>query len=147
MSEKFHNYDPGKVIFGWGLLTGILTGYAENEFIKARRLEKSFKIKGGADGETTRIQNRNRQGEIVQTFKQGSFANAVLSAIIAVDENLGTGVAPCSLTDMSGSAPVTVIAAANCWIAGYPDVGFSMDEETRIWTFNTDTLEIFVGGN
>ena len=146
--SAFHNYDPKKVLFSWQLLTGVPVGFGEGTFIKAQRREKVWKSKGGADGETTRTQNRNRQGIIEITLKQKSQFNAILSAILQTDENLGTGVAPIALIDMSDSAPQTVCAATNGWIEGWPEAGFdAQDEATRIWTFNTDAFEIFLGGN
>ena len=146
--SKFHNYDPAKVLFSWGLLTGVLSGYAEGTFIKAGRDEKAFKKKGGADGEYTRVQNRSRGGHIELTLKQGSASNAILSAIFQADENSGTGVAPVTLIDMSGTQPQTAVSAVNCWIQGIPEITFGAnDEEQRVWVFDTDEMEIFIGGN
>ena len=147
-NPTFHQYDPAKTIFSWSLLPGLFTGYAEGEFIKFMRAGKLWISKGGADGETTRVQNRDRRGIIQITLKQGSTTNAMLSAILQADENSGTGVAPGSLVDMSGTTPQTVFGAANVWIEGWPEAGFmAQDEATRIWTFNTDASEIFLGGN
>jgi hypothetical protein len=146
--QPFHSYDPKKVLLSWGPLTDVITGFAEGTFIKVGRKEDGWKSKGGADGETTRIQNRNRQGRITIVLKQGSRANAILSAIAQADENSGAGVGPITIMDMSGATPQTAAAAVNAWIVKIPEAGFAgQDEETRTWEFDTDTLEIFIGGN
>jgi hypothetical protein len=148
MSQSFHNYDPAKVTLSWGPLTGVITGFAEGTFIKVARKEDGWKSKGGADGETTRIQNRNRQGRVTITLKQGSQSNAILSALAQADENSGAVVGPITVTDMSGATPQTAAAAVNAWIVKIPEASFAgQDEETRVWEFDTDTLELFIGGN
>ena len=146
--SDFHNYDPGKVIFNFGLLPMPISGYAEGTFIKVRRKEDGWKSKGGADGETTRIQNRNRQGEIEIVLKQGSQSNAMLSVIANLDEQLGNQVAPASVMDMSGQDPKTAAATLHAWLRKIPDGTFAgQDEETRTWIFDTGSLDIFIGGN
>lgn len=149
MPQPFHNFNPAKVLFNWSLLTSPLTGYGEGTFIKAARDNQAFKKKGGADGEYTRVQNRSRGGHIEVTLKQGAAANSMLSLIFQADENFGTGVGPVSLIDMSGPSGLQTLAAAvNCWIRAIPEITLNAeDEEVRVWIFDTDTLEMFVGQN
>lgn len=144
----FHQYDPGKVILSVGTLPSPISGYQEGTFIEVSRDANAFEKAVGADGEVTRIRNRNRAGSIKITLQQGSNANALLSALADTDELTGLGVIPLTLMDMSGAAPKSVAATPYAWIRKKPNMTFSGNkEEAREWIFDCGTLEHFIGGN
>ena len=146
--SAFHQYDPKKVLLSVGGTPSPISGYAEGTFIDASRDANAFEKSVGADGEVTRIRNRNRAGSIKITLQQGSNSNAMLSALAEADEQTGTGVVPITLMDMSGVFPQTCLAATYAWIRKKPDASFDgKTEKTREWIFDLAAMDFIIGGN
>lgn len=134
-------YDPKLVILALGEI--VISGYADGSMIQASRDADSFTKHVGADGEVSRTRNRNRSGSVTVTLKQTSLTNDALSALLAADELLGTGVRPLTLRDMSGT---TLLASDRAWIRKPADAEFARDQSDRQWVFDCATLSGVVGG-
>lgn len=140
MSVK--SYDPKQVIF---IFAGIqASGYEDGTFITVARDNPAFTNGSGADGEGWRAKSNDKTGTVTLTLLQTSVANDAYSAIAALDEASGDGVAPMLLKDNSGR---TLCAAATAWIEKVADAEFAREKSTREWVFKTDSLEMFIGGN
>lgn len=148
MSAALHNFDPGKVILSLGGIPKPITGYQKGTFIEVARNEDAFKMFVGADGETTRVRNRNRSGMVKIVLQQGSESNADLSALAELDELTGGGVVPLTFMDMSGQVPQTTGASTQAWIRKKPAATFGGEtEEGREWILDVADLDFFIGGN
>lgn len=141
-SEKLYSYDPAEVAV---IFAGkIIEGYADGTFVNISRAEDSFVLKVGADGQATRAKTNNRSGEVVLTLAQGSPSNDFLSAAILADEESGAGAGPLLVRDGSGR---TVVSAATAWVRKPADASFGKEPTDRTWSFQTNALRPFVGGN
>jgi hypothetical protein len=134
-------YDPKLVILSLGEI--IFSGYADGTMIQAARDGDSFTKHVGADGEVSRTRNRNRSGAVTVTLKQTSLTNDALSALLAADELLGTGIRPLRLRDMSGT---TLLASDRAWLRKPADAEFGKDQSDRQWIIECATLAGNVGG-
>ena len=103
----------------------------------------------GADGEVTRVRNRNRAGSCKVTLQQGSSGNAMLSALALLDETSGLGVVPANFHDMSGLLPVNTTASSTyAWVRKLPDWKGSGDSESNLeWVLDFASMAYFIGGN
>lgn len=135
-------YDPKQVAVTVG--GKILSGFADGTFIKVERNEQAFNQKVGVDGEGTRAKSNNKSGKVTITLMQSSSSNDDLSAFAAADELSNTGAVPLSVRDQSGR---TVVAALTAWVQKIADAEFAKEVMTRVWVFESDELNIFVGGN
>lgn len=135
-------YDPKQVALIFG--GKILHGFADGSFVKIKRDEPTFTKKVGVDGEACRAKSNNKGGTIEVTLLQSSPSNDDLSAFAAADELTNTGVQPFLMKDGSGS---TVCAAATAWIQKPADVEDAKEVGNRVWTIETDEIDMFVGGN
>lgn len=135
-------YNPKDVIVTFGPI--ILTGFADGSFVSVERAEDTFSLKMGADGTAVRVKNPNRSGTIKVTLSQTSPANDLLSAAHATDDLTGLAVLPMSVKDGNGT---TIAGALRTWVKKPPGVSFAKDASDREWTFETDRLEMFVGGS
>lgn len=135
-------YDPKQVAMIVG--GNIMDGFADGTFIVAERNEQAFNLKVGVDGEGTRAKSNNKSGKVTITLMQSSASNDKLSALAASDELSNTGAVPVMLKDNSGR---TLITALTAWVQKYPNSEFGKEVTTRAWVFETDELDIFVGGN
>jgi hypothetical protein len=135
-------YDPKNV----SMIVGgkIAHGFADGTFIKAMRNEQAYNLKVGVDGEGTRSKNNNKSGKFEITLMQSSSFNDVLSAYSSADQLSNAGVVPILLRDNNGTTLATALTA---WVQKLPDVEFAKEVTTRTWVFETDDLEMFVGGN
>lgn len=135
-------YDPKNVSVIVGGQTG--HGFADGTFVKFGRMEPAFNLKVGVDGEGTRAKSNNKSGFIEITLMQSSSFNDVLSGYAAADELSNTGAVPLLVRDNSGRTLATSLTA---WVQKYPDVEEAKEVTTRVWRFETDELDIFIGGN
>lgn len=139
MSTK--TYDPDKVIVTF---LGIpMSGYADGTFISVERNEDAFALTVGADGETARTRNQNRSGTITLTLMQSSSSNDTLSAAAAADELTGLGIGALAIKDAFGT---TLCIAPNAWIKKMPTTEFGKELANREWVFETDYVQMIVGG-
>lgn len=135
-------YDPKQV----SVIVGgkIIHGWADGTFINVERNEQAFAMKVGVDGEGSRAKSNNKSGKITITLMQTSASNDDLSAFAAADELSNSGAVPFFMKDNSGRSLVT---ALTCWAQKYPNSEFAKEVGTRTWVFESDDIEIFVGGN
>jgi len=122
----------------------IISGFADGTFITVERNEQMFNLKIGVDGEGTRVKSNNKSGKISIILMQSSQSNDDLSAIAAADELTNSGTGEALVKDPSGR---TVCAAQTAWLQKYPNAEFSKEAMTRTWVLETDSLEMFIGGN
>lgn len=135
-------YDPKKVVVSFG--GAPLTGFAPGTFVEITYDEDAWTKMVGADGEGARARNANRGGKVKVTLMQTSVSNDVLSGYFVADRDLGTGALPLFVKDLLGRSLAVAVTA---WIMKAADVKFGKELDTREWTFDTDNLEVFVGGN
>lgn len=113
--------------------------------ISAKKNSKTFEIVKGIRGKNTRKRNRDTSCEISVTLLQTSTSNDVLSEIVSLDAQLGTGRLSLQLKDSSGS---TLIKSDDAFIEDYADITFQETIQGRTWNIQCLTTSIFVvGGN
>jgi hypothetical protein len=136
-------YDAGLlgVFFG----DDILSGFGEDTAVEVSRDEDAISTKVGVDGRGAIARNRNRSGTVKVTLLQTSASNDVLSAnLVRAEMGDPSSTKPLQVSDGSGR---TLIHAQNAVIKKVADVKLGKGIEAREWTFWSDDLEIFVGGN
>lgn len=135
-------YDPKQV----SVIIGgkILHGFSDSTFIKISRNDQAFMLKVGVDGEGTRAKSNNKSGKVEITLMQSSSSNDDLSAIALADELSNLGAVPLSIKDNSGRSICTALTA---WVQKLPDQEDAKETSTRVWIFESDELNIFIGGN
>lgn len=136
------NYDPGKIVVTFRGIRLVL--FAEGTFVSVEREEDAFSKSVGADGNVTRVRNRNRSGSVTCTLQAESPINDILSAIAKEDELFGTGFGSIQVENLLGT---TLVNAPTAWIRKLPTVEFSDEASTREWIFDCDTLDMVVGGS
>lgn len=140
MSVKTYNPADVAIIFAGVPIEGI----ADGTFITVARNNQSYNMQIGSDGEGVRAKSNDKGGTVTLTLMQSSLTNDALSALSVLDETSGDGVGPLMVKDNSGR---TLISAETAWIQKPADVEFAREATTREWVFETDLLNLFVGGN
>lgn len=135
-------YDPGQLAVICG--GKIISGFADGSMVKISRNAQAYELKVGADGEGTRTRLKNKSGKVEITLMQSSSSNDVLSAYALADEASNSGSVPLIIKDGSGN---TLVAAVTAWVQKLPDSEFAKEVKERVWIFETDELNIFIGGN
>lgn len=139
----FYPYDPGLVVVTFKEL--ILSGFADGTFVNCSRDEDTFSKRTGAQGDTTRVRNRNKNGRITVTLQQGSPANTILSNYALSDELTGLAYGPITVKEI-GTNGATLIAAPVAWIVKPADGSFAQDAENREWAFDCYSMSPFIAG-
>lgn len=140
MSVK--SYDPNAVTL---VFAGIpVEGYADGTFVNVARNNPAFALTVGSSGEGARAKSNDKSGTVTLTLIQSSLSNDALSAIAALDEASSDGVGPLLMKDLSGRS---LYAAETAWIQKVSDAEFAREITSREWVIETDSLEVFVGGN
>jgi hypothetical protein len=122
----------------------VITEPAPGSFVTITRDEQAFTKQIGAYGDGVRSKSNNKGGTVSVTLLQTSSVNEALSAIAKLDEISTEGVLPLMVKDASGQ---TLVESPGAWIQKLPDVEFAVEAGTREWIFDTDQLEMLVGGN
>jgi hypothetical protein len=135
-------YDPKQVTVIVG--TRPISGFADGTFITVARNSDMWSLVVGADGEATRAKSNDKSGRITITLTQSAESNQYLSELALADELSNGGLVPILIRDASGK---TIHACASAWIVKRPESAFAKEAGTREWVFETDTLEMFEGGN
>lgn len=136
-------YSPKKVVVSWGAI--LLSGsFGDGTYIQARRKTDAFSLKVGADGFAARSVTSDQSGEIIVSLMQTSPINALLSAAAVLDEQTGANYFPFLVKDLLGT---TLVYAANAWVRKIADVEYDREIMMREWAFETDQINILVGGN
>lgn len=138
------SYDPSQVIVTVGGI--ILSGFSDGDFITVRPDEDMYFKRVGGQGEVARARNANRSGQFEFKLLQSSEANALLSALVATDDLLNSGLAVVPISVMDGSGK-SLAAATQCWCVKSPEMVLGKEVSERVWVFDAADLRIFHGGN
>ncbi len=126
------------------VIAGIMVqGYADGTMIKVMRNEDAVSLRVGATGDAVRMINRNRSGKIEVTLLPGSPTNDAFSLLLEADQRDKTGVGDGQLSDANGR---TKMHCANVWCVKYPEHEISTSAPNKTWTFETDNMDLFIGG-
>lgn len=120
-----------------------LTGFAPDTFITAERNNDSWNLTVGSGGDATRAKSGDKSGRVTLTLLGSSVSNAALSAMSALDEQLGTQVGPLAVKDLSGA---DTVFAGSAWIVKPANIEKGNNETNREWVFEASNLEIYAGG-
>lgn len=113
--------------------------------IAVKKNSTTFEIVKGIRGKNTRRRNRDSSCVISVSLIQTSTSNDVLSEIVALDKEQGTGQITLLLKDISGS---TLIKSDNAFIEDYPEATFQENISMRTWNiYCLSTSEYVIGGN
>lgn len=142
MATAIKTYAPDKVTVVFG--GAILTGYAEDSFIKIEMSTEAFTMHVGGDGEVSRTRNVDRTGKVTVKLKQTSDSNDILSAFYTADITSLQGYLPVIVKDNAGR---TLAAGSSAWIQKLPETEFGKEIGEREWVLDVADLDYFVGGN
>lgn len=142
MATAIKTYAPDKVTVVFD--GAILTGYAEDSFIKIEMSTEAFTMHVGGDGEVSRTRNVDRTGKVTVKLKQTSDSNDILSAFYTADITSLQGYLPVIVKDNAGR---TLAAGSSAWIQKLPDTEFGKEIGEREWIIDVADLNYFVGGN
>jgi hypothetical protein len=135
-------YDPKLV----SVIVGgkIMSGFADGTYVMVERNEAAYALKVGVDGEGTRAKSNNRSGKITITLMNSSKSNDDLSGFALADELSNGGVVPCMVKDNGGT---TLAACETGWVQKIANAELAKEANARTWVIETDSLNMFVGGN
>lgn len=132
-----NDYDPSRVIASFGTIP--LLGFMDGTMIEVERSEDGWGYKAGGQGDGVRVKNLNRSAELTINLLKSSPANAMLSAMAALDERTNAGKAPFLIKDLNG---LTVAEAPVAWIKKMPKLDFGDDETGVTWVFTLHDFEV-----
>ena len=135
------NYDPSQIVIAFRGLT--VQGFADGTFVKVSRNADTFSAKIGANGDTTRVRNRDRTGKVVVTLQAESPSNDDFSAAALLDETTGLGTGPLLVKNLNGT---TIYEAQVAWVGKPADGEYAKDATTREWTLECEVLRMYSGG-
>jgi hypothetical protein len=142
MAKPLSTYDPAQVFVTYGGFT--LQGFADGSMITVERNENAFNLYIGSDGEGARSKSNNKSAVITIRLMQTSDSNDVITAFAKSDEVTNSGSLPFMVKDGNGR---TLLIAENCWVQKLPSVEFGKEAMEREWKLESDSVEMFVGGN
>ena len=142
MAQPLKTYDPSLISFIAGV--NQLTGWADGTKIEIEMDDDAWMLKVGTDGDATRIKSLNKSATITLTFQSSSLSNAILMGYYLADQANNAGTFPAICKDSGGTS---VAAAANVWVQKIPNTTYAKDLSDRVWKLQTDSIEMFVGGN
>lgn len=124
----------------------IQSGFNEGEFCTVEMLSPAFEDQVGTDGEVTRTATNDRRATVKVKLMQTSDGNAILSALLTLDQNTpgGAGVGTFLLRDRQGTS---LYAASKCWVVQAPASTFDKVATVREWEIRCADMVPFVGGN
>lgn len=137
-----YNYDPKKICIIYG--GKIITSRNDATFCKVERNEDMFSLVVGVDGIGSRAKSNNKSGKITLSMFQTAPNNDDLSGFALADEISGVAAAPFLMRDSGGR---TLVTAATAWITKFPDAEFQKSIAERTWVLESDSIDIYIGGN
>lgn len=140
---RLAQYNPSRVKATWGVIP-LLEGIAPGTFITLDRIERTWKLPVGADGETCRVRTNNFTGAVKFTLRNGSATNTALTVALQTDEITGLIVSPFLLGDFSG---FSTWASPLAFLEGWPPESFGAGENNRTWTLLCSPLIPLPGGS
>lgn len=138
------DFDPGRVIQAIGDITP--SAYGPDSRITVTQGGPSFTTIVGQDGHVIRVKQRSAQAAwtIAFTLMRTDPANDELGALHKKDLDGvdGAGIVKYLLADNNGSEKVS---SAQCWVVGYPELGYSAAGDTRTWTLALASADVQPG--
>lgn len=144
---ELRQYVPQKVVGSWVTPLGainILDGVIDGEFFSLAMDNPRWTREHDGAGNGTRVRNSNRGGSFPITLSASSPTNQLLSEAVQADDVSENMVGDILLRDLNGN---TVIAASGCFLEDMAPPSFSNERGTRVWTFQCNAIEVFVGGH
>lgn len=129
-------YDPKQVTITFGGF--IMAGFADDRMVTVARLNDTWTMKTGVDGEGTRSKSNDKSGEITVALMETSESNAVLTAFAKADELTNNGTFPVLIRDNNNES---YYAAAQAWVVKPPEAEKAREAGVREWKIQTDNLE------
>nr|MDO8118665.1 DUF3277 family protein [Candidatus Sigynarchaeota archaeon] len=142
MGKPLSTYDPAQVFVTYGGFT--IQGFADGSMITVERNEQAYNLYIGSDGEGARSKSNNKSAVITIRLMQTSDSNDVITAFAKADEITNSGSVPFMVKDGNGR---TLLIAENAWVQKLPSVEFGKEALEREWKLESDSVEMFVGGN
>ena len=142
MGKPLSTYDPAQVYVTMGGFG--IQGIVKGSFVTVERNEQAYTGYVGADGEGARAKSNDKSSIITIRLMHTSDSNDILMAFAKADEVSNSGSVPVMVKDNNGR---TLCIAENCWIQKIPSVDFGNEIGEREWKLESDSVEIFVGGN
>ncbi len=140
-------YDPARVqisLVGTILGAILISGLAEDSFLKVARNEDTYSGVVGADGKDyTRSKSNNKSGTISFTLQQSADANQFLSQLQALDEAEATGTFTLLIQDNNYNE---VYSSIDCFFSKPPDVDKGKASGEREWTIICPELTMSIFG-
>ena len=139
-------YDPKQIIVGIvtkdsANATYRITGFADGTAVKVSRSVEAYTKSTGMDGETSRVKNNDRSGEITLTLAQTSPSNDALSALEQKTSDGDT--AEIHISDLYGRS---YYSSTSAWVKKHPDSEFAKGLTNREWTFECADLDMTTAG-
>lgn len=147
---RLAQYNPSRVVASWGVpglpfgSIPLLEGAASGTFVNLERTSRTWSLKVGGDGETTRTRTNDFSGIVRFTLRNGSRTSNLLTAALQSDEITGVVVGAFLMTDYSGT---TLWASPLAFLEGWPPESFGDTEENRTWTLICSPLIPLPGGS
>ena len=120
-----------------------MTGFADGEFITVERSNNTFEKATGADGETTRVKQNDKSGEMTLTLMQTSQSNNILTTFAIADEEANAGIVPVLIKEGNSG---TILESAFAWIRKPAAVSYGKDVSTREWVFDMADYGSIING-
>lgn len=136
----FSTHDPANTIVTLGPL--LFTGFADGSMIQIERDEDTYSKKVGAQGDTTRVRSRNRNGRATVRLQAQSPTNALLSARMALGESSNLDVGVFQAKDLSTNTTFTAVAG---WLVRPAGADFAQDATEREWMIDLYQLVVIHG--
>ena len=127
------------------LVDGIpITGFADgDDAITVERNEDGYTLLIGADGDAVAMKNANRSGIATLRLLQSSSSNAVLSAILKVQDAGLLAPVPFAVTDPNG---IDLILAEAAYPISPPIMIYGAGHNPREWRLALPAVDMFAGG-
>jgi hypothetical protein len=136
------HYDKDQVVL---IAMGIpVLEYAEGDSLSVTYSEDDWVVKQGHHGSVMRAKKPNSVAELTLKLMQGSPANELLSAKVALDLRTGLGAAPSSIKDTNGTS---LMSCDSSWCVKRPDLGLATEPGDVEWKFACSGAEIWLGQN
>lgn len=138
--SMFQQYSPKDVVCSWNGIA--ITGFAPDSFLRLQRNSDLVTPVVGAGGDVALTRNADKTGTIEIELMQTAESNQYLSALYAKQENMELELDIASnfiIYDPSGSVMATGV---NAWLQALPDVELGADQNSKVWTFGCEKLEI-----
>ncbi len=127
------------------LFNGVpLTGWADGDaVITVERSEDAFSLLVGADGDAVALKNANRSGVATLQFLQSSRANAIITAVLKIQDAGLLSPVPFAVRD-SNSLDLAIAEAA--FPVGPPRLIYGVGHNAREWRLALPAVDIFALG-